>query len=620
MVQSVTCLFRSRNKSFPGVRGRRVEKMEEREIELIDYINVILKRKRFIIIGTIICLLSSAIYSYGRRSEPEYEAKASLLVTPPPYKAELTPPGLSVFAYDQLARAQDLEQAIIDSLGLKDEYGKPLSIGGLDGMFGVEVVEVTAPTSPIINFSVTSKSSNLSVQIVNKWADLFVKKNSGLTSQAISGSYEFILGQYDVAKKFLEDKEDALREFKGNNPLVILSNERAPESNKLKEFQTAYTNQRFDLKAKQENLKQQENLLDAMEMDGRWVGTLVEEGEPVSYEGLTDGQEETRRLVVDVKRYLLHTDNQLISFKNEHRIDLLKAEVEQKTETLAAHQKELVKIELGREMTRLALEQIDQQLKNESPALVLSKAITDDALWQKSRDGALSPENLRKLEKYKLHSEELNPVYVDLLKKKAAQELAARSLSPKKVILNDEIERLKKELPILQKDLREKKRQQAVLENRSGIARKTLDALWKRYSDVKASVEQTRLGILSAKESFSYTHSTLEASKVGITDLDEQIGLLQLEQTRMERDVGMYKSTFERFSKLAEDVRVAKAGEVSDLKVVSRAVEATVVVPEKRSTVVLAGGIGLIVTVFIAFLMEYVEKARLKNEDGTENK
>ena len=102
-------------------------------------------------------------------------------------------------------------------------------------------------------------------------------------------------------------------------------------------------------------------------------------------------------------------------------------------------------------------------------------------------------------------------------------------------------------------------------------------------------------------------------------DLDEQIGLLQLEQTRMERDVGMYKSTFERFAKLAEDARVAKAGEVSDLKVVSRAVEATVVAPEKRSTVMLAGGVGLVVTIFLAFLMEYVEKARRKDGLGTAN-
>ena len=205
------------------------------------------------------------------------------------------------------------------------------------------------------------------------------------------------------------------------------------------------------------------------------------------------------------------------------------------------------------------------------------------------------------------------------MKKKAALQLEFNSLSPKKVILNDEMERLKKELPILQKDLREKERQQAVLENRAGIARKTLDVLWKRYSDVKASVDPARFAILSAKESLSYTHSALEASKAGVMDLDEQIGLLQLEQTRMERDVEMYKSTFERFAKLAEDARVAKAGEVSDLKVVSRAVEATVVAPEKRNTVMLAGGVGLVVTIFLAFLMEYVEKARRKDGLGTAN-
>ena len=66
--------------------------MEEREIELIDYINVILKRKRFIIIGTLIFVLIASIYSFGRRAPTLYEAKASLLVIPPPFKAEMTPP------------------------------------------------------------------------------------------------------------------------------------------------------------------------------------------------------------------------------------------------------------------------------------------------------------------------------------------------------------------------------------------------------------------------------------------------------------------------------------------------------------------------------------------------
>ena len=587
--------------------------MEEREIELIDYINVILKRKRFIIVGTLIFVLIASIYSFGRRAPTVYEAKASLLVIPPPFKAEeLMTSNLPIHAYERLARAQDLEKAIIDSLNLG------FGINRLDGMMDVEVVK--GKTSPLITFSVQSDSADLSIKIVNNWADLFVKKNSGLTSQAISGSYEFILNQYNTAQELLKNKEDALQEFMGTNHLAILSNERDPEFEKLKEIQVAFTQQRADLRAKEDSLRHQEYLLAALDIDGKWIGALVEEGAPIHFENLTEEQVYIRKLAVEATRTLLQAEEDLISFKDEYRIELLKAEVDQKIKTLAAHQEELVTMDLGREKTRVSLEQIDQQLKQQSLTLVLSKAITDDALWQKNRDGTLSPDDLKKLERLKLRSEELNPVYIDLLKKKASLQLEHNSYSPKKVILKQEIEKLKNELPMLEKRLRAQEKEQFAIQNRLEIARKALDSLLKRYSAVKSGVEQTRLDIVSRKERMVYSRSALDAYKSRFEGLDEQLDLLELEQARLDRDVGMYKSTLERFGKLSEDARVAKAGEVSDLKVVARAVVATVVVPEKRSTVMLAGGIGLVVTVFLAFLMEYVEKARLKNEDGTDNK
>ncbi|MBI2951919.1 hypothetical protein HYY27_07490 [bacterium] len=72
----------------------------------------------------------------------------------------------------------------------------------------------------------------------------------------------------------------------------------------------------------------------------------------------------------------------------------------------------------------------------------------------------------------------------------------------------------------------------------------------------------------------------------------------------------MYKSSFDRFAKLAEDARVAKAGEAADLRVVMRAVEATPLTPKESNTILLAGAVGLMASAFLAFLIEYVEKAR----------
>lgn len=590
--------------------------MEEREVELIDYINVILKRKWLIAAGTLVCILAAAVYSLARKSPTLYEAKASLLVIPPPFKADLTPPSLSVYAYEQLARAQDLEQAVIDSLGLKTVDGKPYEIASLDGMLKVEVVKETAsgsqaaPASPLITLSVKSDSSELSVRVVNVWADLFVRRNSGLSSRAVSGSYDFILNQYDTAKKRLEEAEDAFLRFKTDNPQVALSNERTSEAAKLNELQVAHTNLRASLKAKEDSLKSQMDFLAAVEIKGKWIGAFVEEGKPLSFEGLTEEQRDMRRLVINTQQELLRAERELREFNEEHRVDLLKAEVDKKAQTLTAHQTELVTIGLSRKVTQTALEQADKQLQQQSPVLVLSKAITDDALWQKARNGAPSPEDVKKLEDLKLRSEQINPVYEELMKKKAALQLEYDSYAPKEIVLKEEIEKLKKEFPALREKLQKEERQQADLTKRAEVERAALNAFLERYTAVKSGVERLRLEVATARDNLASLQSAVEISRSRVLSLDDHINLLQLEQARRERDLGILKSTFDRFAKLAEDARIAKAGESSDVRVVARAVEAPPLPSKGQNTVILAGAVGLMVSTFLAFLIEYVEKAR----------
>ena len=52
----------------------------EREIELIDYIEVLLKRKKLIIIGTLVCVLVTGLYSVMQPRS--YQAEALVVVSP----------------------------------------------------------------------------------------------------------------------------------------------------------------------------------------------------------------------------------------------------------------------------------------------------------------------------------------------------------------------------------------------------------------------------------------------------------------------------------------------------------------------------------------------------------
>ena len=68
---------------------------------------------------------------------------------------------------------------------------------------------------------------------------------------------------------------------------------------------------------------------------------------------------------------------------------------------------------------------------------------------------------------------------------------------------------------------------------------------------------------------------------------------------------------------MLEDARVARAGQPSDLKIVALAVESEVVPDEaSRNVVTLAFGIGLLLFIFVAFFLEYMEKAKVRLRDG----
>ncbi|MDA0746765.1 MAG: hypothetical protein O2954_09600 [bacterium] len=101
------------------------------------------------------------------------------------------------------------------------------------------------------------------------------------------------------------------------------------------------------------------------------------------------------------------------------------------------------------------------------------------------------------------------------------------------------------------------------------------------------------------------------------TNLSKKIADLELMQARLTRNIDTYKSTYGKFLNLLEDARVAKANQPGDLKIAVRAVEAVRVPSETQlNTVFLATAMGLVLSVFLAFFLEYVQKAKERMPEG----
>ena len=204
---------------------------DEREVELIEYIEILLKRKRLIIGCTLLCALVTWL---SVRSTPTvYEARTLIAVTPVVASArqgtgkgvvgepgsDIVVPGLSAETYEVLAKGDELLSSLKDSLlkaGLDDEIMAKLSkmklstLGG--GMLEADLLQETAKAkSPLLAFTAKSAMADLPVPLVNTWAELFVQRNRGLSSDVADDYYRWVQSQYDIAKEQLERTEVQLR-------------------------------------------------------------------------------------------------------------------------------------------------------------------------------------------------------------------------------------------------------------------------------------------------------------------------------------------------------------------------------------------------------------------------
>ena len=112
-------------------------------------------------------------------------------------------------------------------------------------------------------------------------------------------------------------------------------------------------------------------------------------------------------------------------------------------------------------------------------------------------------------------------------------------------------------------------------------------------------------------EEIGFYRSNYENWSGDLTGLAVQVDSLDLEQRRIERDISVFQETFDRFARLQEEARIARQQAVGDIQVVSRATISRVIPSETRKKVAIAGMVGLMGFVMLAFLVEYVQKARL---------
>jgi hypothetical protein len=194
----------------------------EREIELYDYIEVLLKYKWFILAATLVCGGFGWVFRPAP-PQPLYEADVVLMIKRLPSQnvaggtqADVSSVGQTSGFYQALALADDLKQALIDSLNLKN-----MSLTSMDGLLQVQVLD------PGVRLSVRSHDRGLPIDLVNTWAKFFVERNGDLNVEEVGSYYDYVKSQYDTARPRLDSTEARLHVFEAKNAIGFQQLQRA---------------------------------------------------------------------------------------------------------------------------------------------------------------------------------------------------------------------------------------------------------------------------------------------------------------------------------------------------------------------------------------------------------
>jgi uncharacterized protein involved in exopolysaccharide biosynthesis len=152
------------------------------------------------------------------------------------------------------------------------------------------------------------------------------------------------------------------------------------------------------------------------------------------------------------KKNLVQAEKKVKDFKDNYKIGLMRQELEINKEKLNSEKSELANLEITLKTEEDSLRELENAIANQEQFIILSKAITDDALWQKQEKA----KDLGDLDKQILRSEEINPIYQNLAKRIVNTKINLNTLKPKSEYLKKSIESTEKIIVELQKEINQR--------------------------------------------------------------------------------------------------------------------------------------------------------------------
>ncbi len=330
--------------------------IQEEEIDLREYINVLLKRKGIIILIFLIAIITAAIVSYFVL-QPIYEANVIITVSKPKIGNSIVSEP-SMEDYKNLIIDNTLKEELIQKLSL-DKPPLALTPYDLDQMLTVELPKGTN----LIKMNLQTSEPKLTKDIINTWTTLFVEKNKRLYFDEVRKAKAETEEKFKLAEQDFFEIEEKLMKFNETDNVETIGNEIKYKTAKISSFKSRLIDIQLSLEkesAKKEKivtvLNEQEKIikLNRSIVDDQFFQQLISDILEVNLDiaNLTYVNEVTNPIYYNLAQQLISTnisinsliaeENQLEKYINDFNVSL----VELKKELTG---KKLILVQLNRE-------------------------------------------------------------------------------------------------------------------------------------------------------------------------------------------------------------------------------------------------------------------------------
>ena len=604
---------------------------QEEEIDLREYINVLLKRKGIIILIFLIAVITAALVSYFYL-KPVYEASTILMISKPKYQVELEPkiqtqftPEVSLATYESLIKDREIEEEVIKKLNL-DQPPNELTPGNLQGMITIESLKNTN----LIKMNLQAGEPKLAKDIANVWAALFVEKNKDLNLQESKEAQGFIEEQLQISDKNLTKIEEEIRKFDQTNNINAMDKEITVKLNKIMEDELRLADVKIGAESKKAKIEEIKSQMISQEklISSSNINKLTEGMKFADAKDFIGNQLELAQKNLQAK------EEELKIFNQKSKISLLEKEIASKTNQIVNFNNRLIKLKILTEQKKAKIGIANTQLNEQEKTFILTKTIYDDASLNQLIS-EISDEKALLLKNVKLKSEELNSLYVNLEGIIINFEINLENYQTETIQVTESIDILENELGKAKNEYAGERLKLANLEREKKILESTYIMLANKMKEIEIATatpeNQQKIVQFTNPEYLSLQKQLIESTiiqktlqteekqlKENINDYRERIENLKqtlaqekLNQSRLEREYNTTKGVYSVLSQKNEEVKIAIATESGLVKVARLAYEPRgPIKPNKKLNIAIAGVLGLFIGIFVAFFMEFWQKGK----------